>query len=1144
MELRKIAPELRTKHLRQCLITAIENGDEEAIQEITRIRRKECDRKRRMNIAKYVKPNQGRMVMAVQVDENGTSVRYDSHEDVVRVVNSRIGQRYKLGLRSPLSMGQLAEDIGQYAEKEAAQRILDGTYEFPEGTDEALVELLKEAARIRVAFDTSDTEPDYVTVEDFISYWKSAREKTSSSDSGRHFGHYIAASDDPELAILHVESLNIAARRGTALDRWKSALTVLLEKVMGNILIEKLRAICLLEADFNWWLKMTFARKMMSDIRRQDMIPMEQVATAGKATIDGTLMKQIDFFDKANTLHIIAGMDSVDAEQCYDAVNHAATSLGMQAYGMSLEQICLYLETMANMIYHLKTAFERDEQGFSGAMIPYDPDGRALVPARPSLSYFNGLGQGSGGAPPAWQVVSSLMIGAYKRRGFGVWSRTAWSGLVYTIAAILFVDDCDLLHMLRDRSMSEEEFLRRKQKALRLWARLLQVTGGDLKPAKCFWYLLSYKFVNGVARLRRLSELPQYVMFVPQHDGTEQPIQLIDVKVAKQTLGVFTKYDSTPLPKTAKDRRTEHLKYMVDKRVTWQKRIAGSKLSTRDRWFSFSTQTKLSIQYGIEAIMDPPDVVTNAFQALYFMTLPHLGVNRYITLGWRMLPHRYQGLGLPNFALEKLGRSVSWLQRHWGVKEWIGVIIRAGFERLQVETGLSGNILLLDYDRYECLATHTWFKILWQYLSTFKVRLEIAGVDVPATRERDRVIMDEVTQVMDRSEWPAVNRVRKHLELFFLSQASHCDGVCLREEVISGRIASQSLMEFPYEEPTASDRRLWRKALILITSPNFRIPIPLGKFVRQPYDRVVWKTDEQRQWLLRTDQQTKQSKLFVVSANARPTRQGVKYIASEDVTVSPASPTLYASVQSHPDESVTLHSVAPLEYDETDDADAAPTLREVIGKYPNQSLWDHLDLGDDGGNWILDAIRMGTLVGVHDGSYKDKLCARTCSAGVVLFCTQQRRLATAACAERTDSRTASSYRGELLGGLLMSLILKAASSLIGDEKCPPVRLACDNIGAVGHGNNRGKSLKDAQVQADVIRCFRAILADISFDITYEHVLGHQDDKVAWAALTLVQQLNVVADKVAQDYLVRAIHSFEPYTPGGLFLPTFPSKAFV
>eukprot|EP00956_Cyclotella_meneghiniana_P004094 scaffold4965_cov23-Cyclotella_meneghiniana.AAC.2 len=190
MELRKIAPELRTKHMKQWLITAIENGDEDAIREITRIRRKECDRKRWMNIRKYVKPNQGRMVMAVQADENGTPVRYDSHDDIVQV---------------------------SHAEKEAAQRILDGTYEFPEGTDEALIELLKEAARIRVAFDTSKTEPEYVTIEDFIGYWKSARERTSSSGSGRHFGHYIAASDDPELAILHLESLNIAARRGTAL---------------------------------------------------------------------------------------------------------------------------------------------------------------------------------------------------------------------------------------------------------------------------------------------------------------------------------------------------------------------------------------------------------------------------------------------------------------------------------------------------------------------------------------------------------------------------------------------------------------------------------------------------------------------------------------------------------------------------------------------------------------------------------------------------------------------------------------------------------------------------------------------------------------------------------------------------------------
>ena len=167
--------------------------------------------------------------------------------------------------------------------------------------------------------DIDEIDSGRLSVEDFVEFWHTAREETSSSDSGRHFGHYIAASDDPELAILHVESMYIAASYGLPLDRWKSALTVLLEKVMGNMLMEKLRAICLLEADFNWWLKITFARKMMSRIQGQGHIPMEQFATAGKCPIDGTMCKQMGFFDRANTLHVPAVMNSVDAEQCYDA---------------------------------------------------------------------------------------------------------------------------------------------------------------------------------------------------------------------------------------------------------------------------------------------------------------------------------------------------------------------------------------------------------------------------------------------------------------------------------------------------------------------------------------------------------------------------------------------------------------------------------------------------------------------------------------------------------------------------------------------------------------------------------------------------------------------------------------------------------
>ena len=106
----------------------------------------------------------------------------------------------------------------------------------------------------------------------------------------------------------------------------------------------------------------------------------------------------------------------------------------------------------------------------------------------------------------------------------------------------------------------------------------------------------------------------------------------------------------------------------------------------------------------------------------------------------------------------------------------------------------------------------------------------------------------------------------------------------------------------------------------------------------------------------------------------------------------------------------------------------------VIRQFPNQSLWENLDLDGDG-NWILDSLRIGTLICVHDGSYMELIDRSTCSAAVVLFCTDKRRLGTASCAERTDTETATNYRGELLGGLLISLILKAACSLIDGSVC-------------------------------------------------------------------------------------------------------------
>jgi hypothetical protein len=176
---------------------------------------------------------------------------------------------------------------------------------------------------------------------------------------------------------------------------------------------------------------------------------------------------------------------------------------------------------------------------------------------------------------------------------------------------------------------------------------------------------MSYKFVWGVPTLRRKREFPGLVMVIPQHNGADVPIELLDVTDACNTLGVYTCPLSVPPPKSAPEQRSKQLQYMVEKGEKWCNRVTGSKLGSGDVWFSFFSQAKPSFSYGIVPVMDGPDVVNEAFQALYFQCLPSMGINRYIAKGWRMLPSHYQGLGLPNMALEKLAESLSWLQRHW-----------------------------------------------------------------------------------------------------------------------------------------------------------------------------------------------------------------------------------------------------------------------------------------------------------------------------------------------------------------------------------------------------------------------------------------------------------------------------------------------
>ena len=122
----------------------------------------------------------------------------------------------------------------------------------------------------------------------------------------------------------------------------------MLEKERGNINIEKIRAICLFEADLNWVLKVIYAKRTMKNAREQNLIEPELFAVAGQSAPNATMAK-IMFTEVCRTQHRNFAVASVDLGQCYDAVNHAFCSIAMQAFGVPFKAVKLMLLTLQTM---------------------------------------------------------------------------------------------------------------------------------------------------------------------------------------------------------------------------------------------------------------------------------------------------------------------------------------------------------------------------------------------------------------------------------------------------------------------------------------------------------------------------------------------------------------------------------------------------------------------------------------------------------------------------------------------------------------------------------------------------------------------------------------------------------------------------
>ena len=145
--------------------------------------------------------------------------------------------------------------------------------------------------------------------------------------------------------------------------------------------------------------------------------------------------------------------------------------------GVGVGPIASMLRSIQLMKFFLRTGWGESQEFIGGDV----------------MKILHGMCQGNGAAPAAWLVLSSVLVMIYKSLGFGSKMRSPIMRVYLDITGVLFVDDTDL-YILDECLRTPYDLWHETQSATNSWGKLLLATGGALKPAKCFYYMVDYEW--------------------------------------------------------------------------------------------------------------------------------------------------------------------------------------------------------------------------------------------------------------------------------------------------------------------------------------------------------------------------------------------------------------------------------------------------------------------------------------------------------------------------------------------------------------------------------------------------------------------------------------------------------------------------
>ncbi len=748
-------------------------------------------------------------------------------------------KQYHQAFHTPFGSGYLADTIGFNLEKPGAKAIIDSTF-----TIDPTVSLLPETKRI-LAFLTNKKSPppsfpSGITPAEFRSTYKLVKERTSSSVSGRHVGHYKAATQDDIISQVHATMMSLPFTIGFSPVRWRKVVDVMLEKEPGNPKLHRLRIIALIESDFNQAQRILIARRLTHQMEDTGVIPeMQYGSRPGKLCVSPVLNKQLTHDIIRQTKQTAAIIEN-DAVGCYDRLVNPLVLLSMRRMGVPESPAQCIALTWSGTSHSIKTQYGISKVSYTN---------------NPTTPLF-GPGQGSTTGPTLWQMSfviledSALGSDADEDVPQLMLLKAAGADIELDNPGEAFVDDSNLgstsslsviPHQVTqvDQQLHCVSAVQHLHTLAQRWERALFSIGGAINFSKSFWFVFHWKWKNGVASLVPPPEHVQ--LHLTEGDRLDEPVPVPSKSVhdTYRTLGVHV----SPSGNTQ-----AAMGVLYDKAQDYQAKIMKSTLPKEAALLSYTMYLLPKLGYPLPTMTLSEDICHKLQSPTLMALLPKLHLNRHIARSIVFGSIRYGGLGLKSlYSVQSLGQLTLFVG-HLRARDKSSKLLRISLSHLQLAVGSTTSVFDLSASAYSDWVDHTWLSSFWSFLCRVKLGVCLHTQWLPVkTREHDVVLMDYfLSQGYKAVQIGRLNRCRLYLQSITLADITSADGTCIIPDILLGipLLDRKSNLEWPCQQrPPNSDWVLWAQALRLL-QPRSKLEQPLGRWLTSsPHQSWFWFMD-------------------------------------------------------------------------------------------------------------------------------------------------------------------------------------------------------------------------------------------------------------------------------------------------------------